>query len=69
MVSEFPVRIVRDNTIENIKRNAKHSVWWGDVTGYPGESISDITGYPGESISDITGLHGVYQIINQPTPF
>ena len=38
------------------KENANNSVWWGDITDYPGESISDIT-----------GLHGLYQIINQPT--
>ena len=58
------------NTLENIKGknpyinfvigdlNAKNSVWWGDITDYPGESISDIT-----------VLHGLHQIINQPTHF
>ena len=23
--------------------NAKNSVWWGDISDYPGEPISDIT--------------------------
>ena len=57
-------------TLENVKGknpyinfvigdlNAKNTVWWGDITDYSGESISNIT-----------ELHGLRQIINQPTHF
>ena len=38
--------------------NAKNTAWWGDTDDYPGESISNIT-----------GLHGLHEIINQPTHF
>jgi uncharacterized protein (DUF427 family) len=53
------------NTFNNIKGknsyinfvigdlNAKNTVWWGDITDYPGESISNIT-----------DLHGLHEIIN-----
>ena len=34
------------------------SVRWGDTTDYPGETISNIT-----------GLHGLHEIINEPTHF
>ena len=59
-----------NNTLNNIKgknpdtnfiigdRNAKNTTWWGDTTGYPGETISNIT-----------GLHGLHEIINEPTNF
>ena len=67
-VDEFTNEL--NNTLDNIKGknpyvnlvigdfNAKNTAWWGDTTDYPGESISNIT-----------GLHGLLEIINQPTHF
>ena len=38
--------------------NAKNTAWWGDITDYQGEVISDAA-----------SLHGLHEIINQPTHF
>ena len=67
-VDEFTNEL--NNTLDNIKGktpyvnlvigdfNAKNIAWWGDTTDYPDESISNIT-----------SLHGLHEIINQPTHF
>ena len=66
IIDEFSDEL--NNTLDNIKGknpyinlvvgdfNAKNTTWWGDTTDYPGERISDIT-----------NLHGLHEIINQPT--
>ena len=38
--------------------NAKNTAWWGEISDYPGEAISGTT-----------TLHGLHEIINQPTHF
>ena len=38
--------------------NAKNTAWWGDFTDYPGGVISNLT-----------DLHGLHEIIHQPTHF
>ena len=67
-VDEFANEL--NNTLNNIKGknpyanfiigdlDAKNTTWWGDTTDYPGETISNIT-----------GLHGLHEIINEPTHF
>ena len=67
-VDEFANEL--DTTLDNIKGknsyinfvigdlNAKNTVWWGDTTDYPGEVIADKT-----------SLHGLHELINQPTHF
>ena len=66
MVDEFANEL--NTTLDNIKGknpyinfvigdlNAKNTVWWGDITDYPGEIISDKA-----------SLHGLHELINQPT--
>ena len=67
-VEEFSNEL--DKTLDNIKGknpyinivigdlNTKNIAWWGEVSDYPGEAI------PGT-----TTLHGLHEIINQPTHF
>jgi len=67
-INEFGVNL--HNTLENIKGknpyvnivigdfNAKNTIWWGDISDYPGEVISDVT-----------TSHGLHEIISQPTHF
>ena len=67
-VDEFADEL--NNTLNNIKGknpyinfvigdlNAKNTIWWGDTTDYPGETISNIIDF-----------HGLHEIINQPTHF
>ena len=57
------------NILDNIKgKNPYINFVIGDFNAkiLPGRGTTD---YPGESISNITGLHGLHEIINQPTHF